>query len=1384
MSDVSERIASLSPAKRALLERMLRQRRGPGPGIRKVARTSGPQSFPLSFAQQRLWFLDQLDPGRCTYNITRAVRIGGVLSPPALQNALDAIVERHEALRTTFTSVDGRPVQVIGRARPVEVTTIDLSARADAEREAEAERLLNAGARRPFDLSRDLMLRATLVRLSEQDHALLLVMHHIASDGWSVGILFRELSVLYEAFVRGRPASLPELPIQYVDFAQWQRQWVQEDVLGEHLSYWKQQVGGALPVLELPADRPRPPVQSGLSGREHVALPKGLTESLKALGRQENATFFMTLLAAFQTLLHRYTGEDDIVVGSPIAGRDRVETEGLIGFFVNALVLRSDLSGDPAFREHLARAREVALGAYAHQALPLEKLVEELQPERHLSHSPLFQVALALQNAPRQPLELPGLSTKRIALDTGSAQFDVTLALTEQAEGLRGYVDYSSDLFDAGTMTRMVGHFRTLLEGIVADPDQRLSRLPLLTEPERRQLLVDWNDTATAYPHDRCVHELFQDQAERAPDATAVVFQDASLTYRELNRGANQLARCLRDAGVGPDTCVGVCMNRSAEMVVALLGVLKAGGAYVPLDPAYPTRRLAYMLKDAQVSVLVTRQDVAARFPEHEMKVIHLDSDRDVLARQHAEDLPGHATADNLAYVIYTSGSTGSPKGVAVPHRAVSRLVMNTDYARLETSDVVAQVSNVSFDAATFEIWGALLHGARLVGIPRDVLLSPRDFAGRIAEHGISVLFLTTGLFNMLARDVPHAFRTVRHLLTGGEAAAPRWFARVLEHGRPARLLHVYGPTEATTFTSWHEVKAVPKGAATIPIGRPVANTRVYLLDRHMQPVPVGVPGELHVGGPGLARGYLNRPELTARTFIPDPFSPDPHARLYRTGDRARYLPDGNLEFLGRTDDQVKVRGFRVELGEVEAALVRHPDIRGAVVTAREDESGAKRLVAYMVSGRQPPLAVQELRGFLLQELPYQEVPSAFVWLDALPLTPNGKVDRNALPAPDDTRDGLGAGFVEPRDTWEWQLATIWEDLLGVERVSVRDDFFDLGGHSLLAVRVFARIEKVFGRKLPLAAMFQGPTIERIAAVLREGSDTGPVRPLVPVHPAGSKRPFFCVHGAGGGVLLFAPLVHRMGPDQPFYGLRSVGYEGEATPLTTVEAMAARYLDEIRRVQPHGPYLLGGLCMGGFVAFEMAQRLHEQGEQVATLALIDTPWHPPRAVPGARRLGLAVQGRVQSAVHLAQRFAQHAALHLRRIRELPSRDRIRYLVSKLALLPGFFLGPTGYRPPLYMEAKQDVMRINTQAMGQYRPRPYPGRATLFLAGDTRAERAEDPRREWGRLARGGVDVHVLPGWHIGILQEPCVALLARQLTTCLDQAEETNPNEPARLSSA
>lgn len=1051
------------------------------------------RTAPLSFAQQRLWFLDQYEPDNILYNLAHAIRLQGALDVTALEQSLNDILWRHEVLRTTFSIVDDRPVQVIHKAWDFSLTLIELRESSSEKMEATAARLAAEEAEKPFNLAKGPLLRVKLLRLAEDDHVLLITMHHIISDGWSIKVFIGEIEELYEAYTKGQRAALPELPIQYADFALWQRSWLQGEKLEEQLSYWRTQLADAPPVLDLPTDRPRPAFKTFHGAYRSLIFSKKLSEQITQLGRREGSTLFMTLLAAFSGLLYRYTNQEDILIGTPIANRNRAETESMIGFFVNTLVLRVRLSDAITFRELLRQIRETALEGYEHQDLPFEKLVEELQPERTLSHSPLFQVMFHLQNAVSESLSLSGLSMGELDVEIQTAKFDLSLSMAESAEGLIGEVNYNTDLFDAASIERMARHFEHLLEAAVANPDEQVSRLRMLSQAERDEVL-QWNthrDFGENSAEGRPVHLVFAAQARRTPDAVAVRFEQHELTYSELNRSANRLAHRLRRLGVVPEVCVGLLARRSAEMIVAMLAVLKAGGAYVPLDPDYPRDRLTFILETSQCPVLVTHGVTAADLAGEGHDRVLVDTSDCTIDSESDADPANSTDPENTAYVIFTSGSTGTPKGIVIPHRAINHLIAAADYVDLRSSNCMAQASNASFDATTFEVWGALLSGAQLVGLPLDVILSPRDFAEEIRRQRIDTLFLTTALFNQIAYELPEAFAPLEHLLFGGESADPSAVRLVLENGPPRRLLNVYGPTESTTFATWQLVRELPRTAATVPIGRAISNTRLYILDRRLQPVPIGVTGELHIGGDGLARGYLDHPELTAERFVPDPFAGEPGGRLYKTGDLTRWLADGRIEFVERNDFQVKVRGFRIELGEIETVLREHESVREAVVVARTDTRGDAYLAAYVVAAHGPPPTGGELRAFLKAKLPEYMLPSVYRVLDKLPLTPHGKVDRHALPGFEGSERELDVAFVAPRNAVEEVLSEIFAEVLRVERVGINDNFFELGGHSLLATQVASLVRKTFQPDLPLRKIFEAPTVASLATLLVAG-ETSP----------------------------------------------------------------------------------------------------------------------------------------------------------------------------------------------------------------------------------------------------------------------------------------------------
>jgi amino acid adenylation domain-containing protein len=1050
----------------------------PAPPILPLARG---RELPLSFAQQRLWFLDQLETGSPAYNLSIAVRLSGQLDLRALRGAVTEIVRRHEILRTTFVAGEGSdPVQVIAPPAPPALSVVDLETLPETNRDREMHLLAAGYAQLPFDLVLGPLLRMVVLRLGPREHALVVGIHHIVSDGWSLGVFLRELAAIYTACVAESLPALTELPIQYADFAGWQRNWLRGEVLEAQLRFWTRQLTGAPPVLELPLDRPRPRVQTHRGGRVLVEISQALSERLEIEGRRCGATPFMTLFAAFSVLLCRYAGQEEVVVGVPVANRSRTELEGSIGPYANTLALRADLKRDPTFAELVLRIRDMALGAYAHQDLPFEKLIAELQPDRDLGRSPLFQVMFTLQNTPRLELKLPNLALSALALKAGRAPFDLTLSVAPQAEGLSVRLELNLDLFDESTAMRLASHYRNLLFAIVEEPGERVFELPLLTIAERCELFALGYGTAAETPP-LLVHELFERQAERTPDAVAIIFEGASLSYGELNRRANRLAHHLRRLGVGTEARVGLCVRRSFDLLVGLLGVLKAGGAYVPLDPAYPPSRLALVIEDAGIELVLTESITRASLPAYDARTVELDGGG--FATESQENPEPRTAPEGLAYAIYTSGSTGRPKGVEIQHRSVVNFLGSM--ARrpgLSHRDVLVAITTISFDIAVLELFLPLAVGARIELASRETAADGELLAALIEASRATVVQATPSTWRMLLDSGWQGDRRLT-ALCGGEAL-PRGLAERLR-AHVGALWNVYGPTETTVWSAAHQVR---EERWFVPIGGPLANTEIHVVDRHLMPVPLGVAGELVIGGEGLARGYLGQPDLTAERFIPNPFGGF-GGRLYRAGDLVRRRSNGEIEFLGRLDHQVKVRGFRIEAAEVEGALLGHPAVREAVVTVREDRRGDRILAAYVVADEEAACAPAELRGFLRELLPEHMIPTAFVSLPMLPRTPNGKVDRKALPAPGEARAGA-VDYVPPRTETERLIASVWREVLGVEKVGLRHNFFDLGGHSLLLVRILGRLRTALQRSdLTLVQLFNYPDVDSLARFLTDQKD-------------------------------------------------------------------------------------------------------------------------------------------------------------------------------------------------------------------------------------------------------------------------------------------------------
>jgi len=1050
---------------------------------------------PTSFAQERLWFLDQFEPNSSLYNLSSVIRIAGVFSLTALQSSYDAIINRHETLRTSFGIENDRPIQIIMPELHLPIRFIDLTASPREMREAEVVRIAQEDTGTSFNLSHGPLIRMTVVKLDEIEHALMVVFHHIIFDGWSAKVFFNELHQYYSFYTNGKPIALPEITIQYADYAAWQKEWLHGEALEQEVTFWKGHLVGAPALLEIPTDRPRPPVQSYQGARLNFTLSHELTQALDRLSRKNNVTLFMTMLAAFEVFLGRYTGQHDFVIGTPIAGRTRVEIEALIGFFANTIVLRANLAGDPTFTHMLQRVRDVALDAFVHQELPFEKLVEELQPTRSLSYHPLFQVMFAFQNIAEDQLALGDLNIDEIKIVRQNAKFDLTLYAWSDDDGcIKGSIEYNTDLFYDATVQRMKDNFIILLQGIVAHPDHPIALLPIMTEAERHDILHNWNGTHTASSLQQCIHEVITEQAERTPNAIAIVAHGQELTYRALNHQANQLARYLMARGVGPEQRVGVCINRSIDMIVAILGILKAGGAYVPLDPEYPAERLAFMVHDAELVALIVQEETAQIIPTFTGQRIALDTDRATITQEDTTNVAHTTFPNHLAYIIYTSGSTGVPKGVQIPHRAVVNFLTAMHHTLgITANDVGLALTSISFDIAGLEIYLPLIVGARVVIVSREIAADARELAQVIHSADITLMQATPATWRSLIDTGWSGLSTLK-MICGGEALSRDLGNALLERG--AVLWNMYGPTETTIWSTVHQVT---HSEGAIPIGRPIDNTQIYLLDAQLQPVPVGVPGELYIGGEGLARGYRGRSDLTSERFIPNPFTDVMNARLYHTGDVARYRPDGTIDYLGRIDTQVKVRGFRIELEEIETILNQHPAIHQSAVIVREDNPNDQRIVAYLtVTGDEP--VSSDLRAYLQTRLPTYMIPAAYVMLPAFPLTPNGKIDRKTLPAPEGDLSS-SVGYIAPRTPEEVTVAEIWANILGVDHVGAEDNFFELGGHSLLATQMMSRIHTAFQVKVPLRTLFDATTVASFAAAISTLKELAPAQkmPLVPI---------------------------------------------------------------------------------------------------------------------------------------------------------------------------------------------------------------------------------------------------------------------------------------------
>ncbi len=1310
-------------------------------------------AFPASFAQRRLWSVEQTEATGGAYNVSCGLRFNGELHIDRLAAAFNYLDDRHEILRTTLAIEAGELRQVV---RPPGSLLLRLERLEGGIVSAEsALRLrLEAEAAAPFDLAAGPLLRATLFRLGARDHALEITMHHSIVDAWSIDILVKELAAAYNAGPE-QPALAP-LPIQYADFSVWQIEAQSGEGMAGKLRYWQQELAGPLPTLELPIDHPPSPTQTYEGSRISLEIGPEISKPIRRLARETNATVFMALLASFQVFLYRHTGQTDVIVGTPVTGRTRRETADLIGFFLNMLAIRVDFTGDPKFREIIAQVRDKVLGALDAQEVPFEHLVDVLQVRRDLSRHPIFQAVFVYQLAPEPVPVFSGATVERLpSVPSRTSKFDLMLSITDDGHGLAAEFEYNTGLFDAETVRRMAERYLVLLRGIVAAADEGsapVSLLPLLPPDERSDLLDRWNQTTTDYPRDATMVALFEQQADLAPDSVAVIVPRIGtpqrITYRELDERANRLARHLQDEGLAPGSAAGILLDRSAEFVVAILATLKAGCTYVPLDPSLPAERVRRMLEEANAALLVTTSRIAAKLPRGATPAVYLDGAGTGRGGEAAGRPALIHNPDVPAYIMYTSGSTGQPKGVAIPHRAIIRLVRNTNYVSLSSTDVILACAPMAFDASTFEIWGSLLNGGQLVLFPDDVP-HPNDIGRLIAEYGVTTLWLTAGLFHLMAETNARGFAGLRQLLAGGDVLSPSLVRKALQHLPKGVLINGYGPTENTTFTCCHRMTDAGEVGETVAIGPPNAHTRVYKLDARMEVVPGGGRGELWTAGDGLATGYRNDAELSAARFRQNPFDSDPKARIYCTGDIARYRQDGVIEFFGRKDTQIKIRGFRIEPGEVERTICLYAGVADAVAIARERGAGNKVLLAYMVPAQGATIEIGEMRSFLRQRLPEYAVPSGFMCLPAFPLTPHGKVDHAALPDPVVHRGPV----VGLPDALETQILVIWEQALGITGIGVDDNFFDLGGNSLRAITMLSSVERALGRPVPVAALYRGQTVATMAVALRDDS-VDPSRQAIAIQPGGTRPILFVVPGVNGDVIGYEALARALGPDQPLYGLRSVGLDGEHPPLETVTEIAAWLLAEVERVQPRGPYRLAGFCMGGIVAYEIAQQLAARGEQTELLGLIDT-W-APEVIQAKRR-------RTRYGTQLAF-LARGVSRHLRAMWIQPRGERLGYLLRSSRILGQMVKQRDVYRGDSRVLHHEMVTHANQRAAAGYRPAPYDGGMLLVLSNEVERRPDEDARLSWQKLARDECTVIRVSGKDSGaLLRTPHVTHLAAAL---------------------
>jgi amino acid adenylation domain-containing protein len=1375
VTSLADKLATLSTEQRQLLERKLRARKAQGASAEAPAIVRRPMTGlrPLSLDQERLWFLARFAPDNAAYNINTGTWLRGNLDVGALERSINAVIQRHESLRTTIVEEHGAPRQRVAERVILRLERLDLHDLPVAQRQGEIERQAAAFAARRFDLENGPLVRYLLMQLGLREHVLVSTMHHITMDWWSSQIIFDEITACYNAFSRGADPLLPEPPFQFSDFVVWERDFLARGLLEPSLAYWRNKLAGGTFSLDLPIARSRPTAPRFQGRRQWLEIASPLIVALRDLARRENTTLFTVLTAAYKTLLFRYTGQTDITLGAPLADRTREEWQQVVGFMITMLVYHTELDGDLPFRELLARVRATILEAYTHKDVPFSELVEIAKVERDWHRNPLFQHSFIFLNLAEWHNsggnDFEALDIEHIDYDPEVSRFDTTLTIWEVGDSFRAYIEYDSDLYRETDMARFADHYRNLLTAIAAQPDLPIGRLDMLGAAERSGIVEARNQTCRDYPRES-IAALFAAQAARTPSATAACFHDGELSYAALERRANRLAHVMIGRGLMPGAPVAVLLDAGLDMVVAILAVLKAGGVYVPLNPDQPADRLTFILRDTGTALLLSTAALAERLPAWDGAVLCLDSERSTVGD--AEDsAPAIATAaDDPAYIVYTSGSTGQPKGIVIPQRGVVRLVFNTNYIEFRCGDRVAQANNFAFDATTFELWGALLHGGTLVQIERADLLAPASLAALIREQAIDVMLLTTAVFNHLAQACPDAFAPLRYLLFGGETASAASVRAVLAAGAPRHFIHAYGPSESTVIATAHEIHAVADDATTISIGQPIANTTTYILNAQGEPVADGIAGELCIGGDGLALGYLNRPDLERQRFIPDPFSNSPGARLYRSGDWVRAGADGAIEFIGRTDNQVKIRGFRIEPDEVNHCLSQHPAVSDSIVIVAEAPGLGRHMVAYAVVDGDTDGT--ELKRYLAARLPAYMLPAAVMILDRLPLNTNGKIDRRALPDVAAALQSMAAADYSPPTTpTEQRLAAIWADILERPRIGIHDNFFELGGHSLLAVRLSTAVEKSFGQSLPVAALFRYPTVAGLAQYL-DTEQPSSWSPVVALQILGEQPPLLCVPGAGGHPYYLWELAQALGEGQPFYGLQPPGAEGDAEPLHTMDALVTFFLDALNQTGFKPPFYLAGHSSGGHIALALALALEQRGHAVPGLVLLDVEapgqvaeYHFAEAdisFEDWETLGALVP-HVQS---VKQRLGERLPLSLDTLAGLGGEAALQYVSE--AYRTAKILPPDAGIDQI--RRMTEISSCTMRAVRAFRPAAqYQGRALLLRAEAGESDSGDRMARGWQAHCARSVEIHSIPGNHLTMLNSPHVRMPAARIVAFLER---------------